>query len=73
MYGPKLFIVVLQKVRCLPNKPIPCVSPKSISLQSRCTPVSEIREFKRKKNNSEKGFFDFGTFPIVKNNPFLMM
>ena len=57
MYG------VFQKVRCLPNKPIPCVSPKSISPPSficGCTPVSEIREFNQKKkkkkkmNNSEK-------------------
>ena len=45
------------------NKPIPCVSPKSISPPSLicgCTPVSEIREFNQKKkkkkkmNNSEK-------------------
>ena len=77
MYGPKLFIVVFQKVRCLPNKPIPCVSPKSISPPSficGCTPVSEIREFNQKKkkkkkkmNNSE---FEFDTFSIVKKNPF---
>ena len=55
--------------------PIPCVSPKSISLQSiyGFTLVSEIREFnqkKKKEKNSEKGFFEFDTFPIVKKNPF---
>ena len=53
MYGPKLFIVVFQKVRCLPklNMPIPCTSPKSISPPSficGCTPVSEIRKFNQK-------------------------
>ena len=59
MYGPKLFIVVFQKLKCLP---ILCVSPKSISLPSficGCTPISKIREFnqkKKKKKNSEKGF-----------------
>ena len=52
------------------------MSPKSISPPSficGCTPVSEIREFnqkKKKKNNSEKAFFEFDTFPIVKKNPF---
>ena len=64
MYGPKLFIVVFQKVRQNFNKPIPCVSPKSISPPSFIcgyTPVSEIREFNQKKkkkkmNNSEKAF-----------------
>ena len=59
--------------------PIPCVSPKSISPPSficGCTPVSGIREFNQKKkkkkkmNNSEKTFFGFDTFPIVKKNPF---
>ena len=59
--------VVYRKVRCLHfNKPIPCVSPKSISPPSficGCTMVSEIREFNQKKkkkkkmNNSEKAFF----------------
>ena len=60
---------------------IPCASPKSISPPSfirGCTPVSEIHEFnlkkkkkkKKKMNNSEKGFFEFDTFPIVKKNPF---
>ena len=66
MYGPNLFIVVFQKVRCLLNNPIPCASPKSISPPSLicgCTSVSEIREFNQKKkkkmnnNYSEKGLF----------------
>ena len=66
MYGPKLFIVVFQKVRCLPK--LPCMSPKSIPSPSficGCTPVSEIRKFNQKKkkkkkkmnNYSEKAFF----------------
>ena len=61
MYGPKLFMVVFQKG--VYQKPIPCVSPKSISLPSflcGCTPVIEIREFNQKKkkkmNNLEKSF-----------------
>ena len=52
--------------------PIPCASSKSISLPSfiyGCTLVSEIGEFNQKKkkkmNNSEEGFFEFDTFPIV--------
>ena len=63
MYGPKLFIVVFQKLRCLPKLYYAySLSPKSISLPSficGCTPVSKIREFnqkKKKKKNSEKGF-----------------
>ena len=38
------------------NKPIPCVSPKSISPPSficGCTPVSEIREFNQKKKKKK--------------------
>ena len=59
MYGLKLFIVVFLKIRCLPNfnMPIPCVSPKSISLPSficGCTPVSEICEFNQKKNSEKR-------------------
>ena len=57
------------------------MSPKSISPPSFicvCTPVSEIREFSQKKkkkkkkkvNNSEKAFFEFDTFLMVKKNPF---
>ena len=55
------------------------MSPKSISPPSficGCTLVSEIREFNQKKkkkkkmNNSEKAFFEFDTFLIVKKNPF---
>ena len=51
--------------------PIPCASPNSISFICGCTPVSEIREFNLKKKNSENGFFQFDTFPIVKMDPFL--
>ena len=59
---------------------VPCVSQKSIYLPSficGCAPVSEIREFNQKKkkkkkkmNNSEKAYFKFVTFSIVKKNPF---
>ena len=44
MYGPKLFFVVFQTVRCL-HKLIPCTSPNSVSLPSficGCAPVSDI-------------------------------
>ena len=60
--------------------PIFCVSPNSItSLKFRCwsVPVSEIREFNRKKekkkkmmNNSKSGYFRFDTFPTVQMDPF---
>ena len=68
-------VYLKSKVKKTFNMPIPCVSPKSISLQSFIygfTLVSEIREFnqKKKEKNSEKGFFEFDTFPIVKKNPF---
>ena len=51
--------------------PIPCASPKSISLLSfirECTQVSEIRELNQKKKMNSLGFFEFDTFPIVKKN-----
>ena len=58
--------------------PIFCASPNSItSLSFRCwsIPVSEIREFNRKKkkkkmNNSKSGYFPFDTFPTVQMDPF---
>ena len=53
-----------------------CVLPNSImSLSFRCwsIPVSEIREFNRKKkkkmNNSNSGYFRFDTFPTVQMDP----
>ena len=56
------------------------MSPKSISPPSfvcGCALVSEIREFNQKKkkkmNNSEKAYFEFDTFPIVKMNPFFFI
>ena len=66
--------------------PIFCVSPNSIiSLSFRCwsIPVSEIREFNRKKekekekkkkkkkmNNAKSDYFRFDTFPTVQMDPF---
>ena len=57
--------------------PIFCASPNSITSTSfRCwsIPVSEIREFNRKKkkkmNNSKSGYFRFDTFPTVQLDPF---
>ena len=69
--------------------PIFCASPNSIiSLSFRCwsIPVSEIREFNRKKekekkekkkkkkkkkiNNSKSDYFRFDTFPTVQMDPF---
>ena len=67
--------------------PIFCASPNSIiSLSFRCwsIPVSEIREFNRKKekkekkkkkkkkkmNNSKSDYFLFYTFPTVQMDPF---
>ena len=73
---------LLPKSKVFTNIPIPCASPKSISLPSficGCTPVSEIRKFNQKEeknkkmNNSEKGFFEFDTFSIVKKNPFFKL
>ena len=69
--------------------PIFCASPNSIiSLSFRCwsIPVSEIREFNRKKekekkekkkkkkkkmNNAKSDYFRFDTFPTVQMDPFL--
>ena len=55
------------KVSCL-QMPIPCTSPNSISLPGficACTSVSEIYESnqKKKRNNSEHGYFEFDTYP----------
>ena len=74
--------VVFQKRRCLHNftMAIFCAAPNSItSLSFRCwsIPISEIREFNRKKekkkkkmNNSKSDYFRFDTFPTVQMDPF---
>ena len=59
--------VVYPKASCL-QMPIPCASPNSISLPGficACTSVSEIHESnqKKKRNNSEHGYFEFDTYP----------
>ena len=61
--------------------PIVCASPNSITSPSfRCwsIPVSEIREFNRKKEKKKKkkkkkmnnSIFDLNTFPTVQMDPF---
>ena len=75
MCGPKLFLWFFKNGDVYTNftMPIVCASPNSITSPSfRCwsIPVSEIREFnrKKKKKNSKSGYFQFYTFPTV---PFL--
>ena len=73
-------VVFCQKRRCLHKFYYAyfCASPNSItSLRFRCwsIPVSEIREFNRKKkkkkmNNSKSGYFQFDTFSTVQMDPF---
>ena len=75
-----VFFVVFQKGDVYTNftMPIFCASPNSITSPSfRCwsIPVSEIREFNRKKkrkkmNNSKSGYCRFDTFSTVQMDPF---
>ena len=58
--------------------PIFCASPNSImslSFRGWSIPVSEIREFnrkkKKKKKNSKSDYFRFDTFSTVQMDPFL--
>ena len=84
--GRSCFFVVFQKgdVYTKFTMPIFCASPNSfISLSFRCwsIPVSEIREFNRKKekekkkkmkkkmNNAKSDYFRFDTFPTVQMDP----
>ena len=89
--GPSCFLWFSKKgdVYTKFTMPIFCASPNSIiSLSFRCwsIPVSEIREFNRKKekekekkekkkkkkmNNSKSDYFRFDTFPTVQMDPFL--
>ena len=77
--GRSCIFVVFQKgdVYAYITMPIFCALPNSITSPSfRCwfIPVSEVREFSRKKekkkNTSKSGYFRFDTFPTVQMDPF---
>ena len=65
MHCLRLFVVVFQEINCL-NMPMFIGSQSFISLPSFMfvsAVVSEIRELKKEKNNSEMDYFQFNTFP----------
>ena len=76
MYGLKMFLCGFLKKEMLITMPVFCVSPNSITSPSFICwsiPVSEIREFNRKKGKKKKkkmNYFAFDIFPTVQMDPF---
>ena len=72
MYCSSLFVVVFQELNCL-HMPMFVRSQSFISLPNFMfvsAVVSEIRELKKEKKNSEIDYFQFNTFPAHIIFPF---